>query len=749
MKKQISKKHLRREENPLIGRPAASVSGFRRWSLTYALPLLILLSVGVIAYWNSFDAPFVFDDMDTIETNSAVQFGDALTRVPAALWARTLLFITFAANHAVNGQNVWGYHLVNLLLHVLNGALIYVIGKHIFSSAFVRRDLSGSFAISAAVFFLVHPVQTESVTYISSRSELLSTLFYMLALLLFVRRRPEKIDFRFALVIAATLAIAISAKETAISIPAALLVYDFVFLSGGEIRRLSSRWSFHAPFILGGLAAAFYLAVFGSLRNSIGSSVSRLTSYSYFLTELRVIVRYLRLMVLPAGLNLSYDFRRSDSFLEPSVLFSALLLLVLLCLAWRLRQRSPVLAFSILWFFVTLAPTSSIMPIPDVIFEHRLYLPMAGICLSFPLLVEYAQSFLNARLRLRWSALPIGSALVIALMLGTILRNQVWRDEMRLWADVIQKSPRIARGYVGLAGAYYKRGDYEKAIEISKQGLSSAKDSALTFYGNIGQFYLEHGRYDEAIEALSKALEKTNTPAEKAGAYYNIAAAYLAQSSSLTPNDSRVAAGQLQERKEALLAQAEEALLKSLESDRSHLQAWDSYINLSVERGRQESLRAQLRERAQENPRNALYGLGKLAFQEGNYSEAVRYFQQAAKFFENQKVFYFNYAYALEETGDVEGAIDEYTKAIQVDPLFMQARYNLGQLYLGKGQDQRAIEHFSQILRFDANNMLVHLQLARIYIRSGQMAAARNHLNAVLSVSPGNPEATALWKQTL
>src|SRR5207247_7312324 len=394
----------------------------------------------------------------------------------------------------------------------------------------------------------------------------------MLGLLLLVRRRPEKIDFRFGLVIAAILAIAISAKETAISIPAALLVYDFVFLSGGEIRRLRSRWSFHAPFILGGLAVAFYLALFGSLRNSIGSNVSRLTSYSYFLTELRVIVRYLRLLVLPAGLNLSYDFRRYGRVLEPSVVFSALLLFVWLSLAWRLRQRNPVLAFSILWFFVTLAPTSSIMPIPDVIFEHRLYLPMVGICLSFPLLVE-AQSFLNTRLRLRWSALTIGSTLVVALMLGTILRNEVWRDEMRVWSDVIEKSPRIARGYVGLAGAYYKRGDYEKAIEISKQGLSSAKDNALTFYGNIGQFYLEHGRYDEAIEALSNALEKTNTPAEKAGAYYNIAAAYLAQSSSLKPNDSRVDAGQLQERKEALLAQAEETLLKSLESDRSHLQA--------------------------------------------------------------------------------------------------------------------------------------------------------------------------------
>src|SRR5207247_6818333 len=178
----------------------------------------------------------------------------------------------------------------------------------------------------------------------------------MLGLLLLVRRPPEKIDFRFGLVIAAILAIAISAKETAISIPAALLVYDFLFLSGGEIRRLRSRWSFHAPFILGGLAVAFYLALFGSLRNSIGSNVSSLTSYSYFLTELRVIVRYLRLIVLPAGLHLSYDFRPSDSFLEPSAVVFALLLLVLLSLSWRLGQRNPVLQFPILWLLVKFSP---------------------------------------------------------------------------------------------------------------------------------------------------------------------------------------------------------------------------------------------------------------------------------------------------------------------------------------------------------------------------------------------------------
>src|SRR5262249_37009561 len=156
-------------------------------------------------------------------------------------------------------------------------------------------------------------------------------------------------------------------------------------------------------------------------------------------------------------------------------------------------------------------------------------------------------------------------------------------------------------------------GDYEKAIEISKQGLSAVQDGELTFYGNIGQFYLEHSRYDEAIGALSKALASTSTPTEKARAYYNIAAAYLAQLNGLKVDDSRNGS-ELQNKKETLLSQAEETLLKSIDSDRNYLQAWDSYINVTVDQGRQEIVRAHLRQRIRENPQNALYGLGKLAF---------------------------------------------------------------------------------------------------------------------------------------
>src|SRR5207245_1043887 len=146
----------------------------------------------------------------------------------------------FAANYALGGQNVWGFHLVNLLLHLLNGVLIYILAKEIFSRASSELPVDG-LALLASLFFIVHPVQTESVTYISSRSELLSTLFYIIAVFLFIRKQPEKIGFGFCLVTAAILVLALGAKETAISLPAGLLVCDFIFLSNGEIRKVTSR----------------------------------------------------------------------------------------------------------------------------------------------------------------------------------------------------------------------------------------------------------------------------------------------------------------------------------------------------------------------------------------------------------------------------------------------------------------------------------------------------------------------------
>ena len=145
------------------------------------------------AYWNSFDVPLVFDDLLSIQRNEGVRFGDYFN--VNLLNGRSLLYLTFTANYFFHGQDVWGYHLVNLILHLLNGVLIYFVARHILGLVMEDSRRSRSFATLAAGFFLVHPVQTEAVTYVSSRSALLSTLFYIGALLIFIKTPTRKIGF--------------------------------------------------------------------------------------------------------------------------------------------------------------------------------------------------------------------------------------------------------------------------------------------------------------------------------------------------------------------------------------------------------------------------------------------------------------------------------------------------------------------------------------------------------------------------
>src|SRR5215471_2064547 len=153
----MKKEPRQKRKNPLPLGEGGAQRRVRVTILATILPIFLLLSAGIIAYWNSFDVPFVFDDFTTIQSNSSVQFGDSLAKIPSDLWFRTLLYMTFAANYAAGGQNVWGYHLVNLLLHLLNGVLIYVLAKEIFlrASTPLRPNI---LAFLASAFFLVHPV---------------------------------------------------------------------------------------------------------------------------------------------------------------------------------------------------------------------------------------------------------------------------------------------------------------------------------------------------------------------------------------------------------------------------------------------------------------------------------------------------------------------------------------------------------------------------------------------------------------
>src|SRR5262245_10081687 len=486
--------------------------------------VIVLSAIAVGAYgFYSFHAPLVFDDLQTIQRNTSVRFGEFYWNL---LSARSVLYLTFTLNYILSGQEVWSYHLVNFLLHLVNGFFIFLLGERIFGLAGLDALRSRQYATLAAAFFLVHPVQTESVTYISSRSELLSTFFYLLGFLIYVFWPTEKIGFLCSLAVAVPYFFGLGSKETVITLAATIFLYDFLFLSKADFRALLTRWRFYAIYVLGCTAAIYYLLT-TALRDTVGSSVPvNLSWWHYFLTQLRVIVRYVQLVFVPVGLNLDYDFRPSTSPLEPAVVASFVFLSGIAWLGWWLRRRAPVFSFSIFWFFITLAPTSSVVSIVDVIFEHRLYLPLVGVSLSFPFFVDFVREELKQRFSISGKTLRYAAVALLLLMVGTIQRNYVWSDEVRLFTDTVQKSPDKERPHNSLAWAYYKRGEFNKAIEVLSGGLQQLPDKKSTLSDMLGNLYLKTGQYDRAVELFKKTTEAL-TGDDRAIAFNNLGVSYL------------------------------------------------------------------------------------------------------------------------------------------------------------------------------------------------------------------------------
>lgn len=705
--------------------------------------ILLLVVLGIVAYWNSFDAPLVFDDLVSIQKNTGVRFGDYLK--PALLTTRPVLYLTFAMNYAFHGQDVWGYHLISLVLHLLNGILVFFIARHIFRIRLLDERPSTTCALWAAALFVVHPVQTESVTYISSRSELLSAFFYAAALLVFVKSSDQKVGFVLSLVVAALFLLGLLSKETAITLPATLALYDFLFRSEGRIRPILSRWRFYITFVVGG-AIAIYFLVTVILRGSIGALEGHLTPFSYFLTQLRVITTYMQIVFLPLGLNLDYDFRPSSSPFDAAVIASGLVLIATLGLGWFFRRRQPILSFSIFWFFITLSPTSSFVPILDVIFEHRLYLPMLGVCLSFPVLMETAAHWFNDKWRLLLNPAFCGGAVIVVLLAGTILRNHVWRDEVRLWTDVIAKSPQKSRPYNGLSSAYYKRGQYDKALEASRQGTENVREGKEGFLETVGNMSLKLGRYEDAVQAFVES-SKTPDKRKRGLAYNNVGVSYLYIWHALQRKRSEISEEQFNREKQEILGKAQEAFSKCLDEDPSVFWPLDSFVDVLHHRGKDSEVEAELIARYHDKSDfRVVYAIGKSAFLQGDYATANEYFERASKQ-KSEKVIFFNHAYALTELKQVDRAIEKYLLALREDPLFNEAHYNVALLYEAKQDLHNAIAHLNEVLRMDPMNTLSHLTLAKIYMKERKRAEAREHLRVILNSSPGHQEAASLWQQ--
>ena len=445
---------------------------------------LVLLCWGIIIYSNTFRSSFQFDDNLFIIDNLSLRNPTDLLAIWNCWPSRFIAFFSFSLNYAFHGLDVFGYHLFNLAIHLSAGMLVWWLVMLTFSTPVMKIDALYSkrslIAFFAGLLFLSHPAQTEAVTYIYQRSASLVAFFYLLCLCLYVKSRLQGKNILYVLSWLACLA-AMFTKENSVTLPLALVLYEACFLRQGWYTGLK----FTLPFLIILPLVPLTVFLFRPITVvTIDQVMARpVTALSYFFTQLRVMVTYIRLLLIPFNQNIDYDYPIYKSLLAAPVLAGLSVLSLIVIAAVRLLRRHRIVTFSICWCFLTLLLESSFLPITDVIFEHRLYLPMAG----YSIIIVYSV-FYFFRSRAAGLAAAVLLAVITCYSIVTYNRNFVWRDQVTLWADAVNKAPEKARPHNHLGFAYTNFGDYDAAISECSRAIGLNRNYASAYY-NRGNAY--------------------------------------------------------------------------------------------------------------------------------------------------------------------------------------------------------------------------------------------------------------------
>jgi len=511
--------------------------------------LLVAVSA-VVIYSASMHGPFVLDDEFIIVNNPLVH---DITSIWPPIDPRYIGYLTYGLNYSLGGLDTFGYHLVNVAIHIINGLLVYLLAISLFRAARSAGYSAGGegassaavgpvvpVAIVSALLFTVHPINIQGVTYIVQRFASLATLFYLLSLVLYLEwsrasfHGPSK--GRPAALYVLSLLSAVAAqktKEIAFTLPFVIILLEFGVFGAKEGEGLKKRLACLVPFLLTLFIIPLSMyatelarpAPAGAARQAgqatdvarfVPGDLKHIPPYDYLVTQFRVLMTYLRLIVLPVGQTLEYDYTVYRTLLSPgpflSLFFHIGAFLGAAFLFIRARRGRDILlllmSFGIVFFYITISIESSIIPLRDVIFEHRVYLPSVGLFISFSAAFFYAWR----RVKGGSSASPAVAAAVLLcltalpLAYASYMRNLVWSDKMALYQDTAAKSPGNARVRNNLGVEYGKLGMYKEAIREFEATLKIQPDFIET-YKNLANAYYHSGRPDEAIGVYVEVLK--------------------------------------------------------------------------------------------------------------------------------------------------------------------------------------------------------------------------------------------------
>lgn len=501
----------------------------RAQNIDFLIVLFIIGSCTFFVYSNTFSVPFQFDDTVCIQGNYVIRHIEKLRDLFFYWPTRFITYFTFAINYKIHGLNVVGYHIFNLLIHTGCGFLVWAIAR--FLKEIDKKDNYGISLIPvfAALIFTMHPVQTQAVTYIYQRHTCLATFFILSAFLCWIKAAIKENYSSFWFTLSFLLSVSgMFTKEISIVIPFIIAIHFFWFRNNLKVEIKTSK-------VLSWCAFLFVLFVsivlmthsinpseIKQVNSMKGNPEHVITQKDYFLTQGHSFFIYLKLCFLPTKQNIDYDIPISKSIFSPPETFVGFTLMIsIFILALYFFKKNKITSFAMIFFIISIIPQSSIIPKPDLIVEHRLYLAVTGFAIFFPFILYQVSK------QKKMVFIVFLSVLLIFYGILTYQRNNLWRDPLKLWNDAVMKSPEKARPYLNRGLAHVQKGNIENALTDYTTAIN-LNPWYIEAYNNRGIAFLIKKNLDDAIIDFSRAIEMD----PKNGQLYNYRAiAYILKSS--------------------------------------------------------------------------------------------------------------------------------------------------------------------------------------------------------------------------
>lgn len=684
-------------------------------NLRLGLVAAIMCGLGVGSYWNSLHVPFIFDDSAAILENETIRDLSDLRTVltppsgGSGVSGRPLINLSLALNYAVSGTSATGYHVTNLLIHLAASvALFGCVRRTLLLPRLANqwRPFASPAALAASSLWLLHPLQTESVTCIVQRTELIVGFFYLITLYCFIRSTSDGSKLWTCAAIASC-GLGMASKEVMVSAPLVVLLYDRTFLASSFAEIWRARRGLYLGLACGWIILGSLVLGMGGTRGTAAGFGIGITWWSYALKQSQAIVQYLHLTLWPHPLVVFYG---TDVITDPMAVWPQILFLVALVIATirAVWQYSPW-GFLGAWFWAILAPSSSVVPLASqTMSEHRMYLPLVA-----PVLLSVVALFRCFGHRAVWWALAIAAAFCVT----SIRRNADYRSELAIWNDTVAKAPLNARARINLGAALKAAGSTEAARTQFQKALELEPNNPEAF-NNIATLFIESDRPAEAIAPCRAALQLNP---KLAVAHNNLGSAL-------------VQTGQLAEG----IAHLEQAIALRPTLAEAHI----NLASALVAAGNPGKALLHGREAVRLKPNVALahFNLANTYLAQNRREQAIAEFEITVQLKPDFAEAHSNLGGLYYQAGDPRRALPHFEAAIRIRPGFLDARNNLGSAYALLGRTAEAIAQYRAAIQIDPQFAEAYLNLGLVLANTGNTREALAALEHALRLRPQDPQ---------